>query len=140
MPDDLKRCPYCAEPIQAAAVKCRFCHEYMDEELRLERNAEQAAVNGSAPYPNGHAPGLALVLGLIGPGFGQFYEERIAAGLGYMLLVVVFAVLGTALSPFFLLPAGLAHLFAAREAYLHQPMLYPDEYDMTPDSAEPDEA
>jgi len=28
-PEDEKRCPYCAEVIKAAAVKCRFCGEFL---------------------------------------------------------------------------------------------------------------
>jgi hypothetical protein len=28
-PEATKRCPYCAEVIKAAAVKCRFCGEFL---------------------------------------------------------------------------------------------------------------
>jgi hypothetical protein len=32
IPSELKLCPFCAEPIPVAAVKCRFCGEWLAHE------------------------------------------------------------------------------------------------------------
>jgi len=52
-PDDsaeevkLKKCVFCAEPIQAQAIKCRFCNEFLNtDKARAARKAAELAEEG----------------------------------------------------------------------------------------------
>ena len=48
----MKICPFCAEEIQEAAVKCKHCHEFLDETKRPVSNIPP-------PYPARPNEGLA---------------------------------------------------------------------------------
>ncbi len=56
-----KKCPYCAELIQAEAIKCRFCNEWLSDEAR-----EPAADLGtSKPKSKWYHSSLTLVAAVL---------------------------------------------------------------------------
>lgn len=64
--EQLKRCPYCGEQIKVAAVKCRFCQEFLDQRPAEDDDEPVDAVDFIIPA---HVSGWAMAscyLGLIG--------------------------------------------------------------------------
>jgi hypothetical protein len=58
---DTMDCPYCGEQIKATARKCRFCNEYLDEELRSEeirRSGSYNQINVTTQPPS--LPGIGM--------------------------------------------------------------------------------
>lgn len=101
-----KICPFCAEPIQQQAIKCRYCGEFLDPEVGA---AQQQALRGDK------APRWAVVfLSFLLPGLGQMVDGRFGAGIVWLL----FTVLGYFL---FLLPGLFLHFLCLLDAASSRP-------------------
>ena len=76
----MKAFPFCAEPILAAAKKCRYCGEF----LPVEGTEPPPRRVESAPRWN---LGVAAVLSLVIPGTGQMYGGGLPEGLLLFFMV-----------------------------------------------------
>lgn len=104
-----KICPYCAEQIQTAAVKCKHCGEYLDGRVAQQRVA--VALPPKVPAWN---PGLAAMMSFLFPGMGQIYKGQPVVGIVCFFLTIA----GYAL---FIVPGVGLHIWIICDAYSSQP-------------------
>lgn len=79
----MKKCPFCAEDIQDAAIVCKHCGRDL-----ATGTAPQQTVIVQAPRRT-WSPGVAAVLSLVIPGAGQMYKGKVGAGLAFLFCTVI---------------------------------------------------
>lgn len=79
---ETKECPYCCEDIKAAAQKCRYCGEILDESVRRQQNQPSASERFLLPVGR---PASAIAAGY----FGLFAAIPLPFGIAAIIFGVI---------------------------------------------------
>lgn len=97
-----KTCPFCAEEILEAAIKCKHCGEFFNKTARVEARQQ---------------PGVAALLSFFLFGAGEIYNGRVALGLVFVVADAILWFSALFFDPFWLLFILGLHVYGIFHAY-----------------------
>ena len=86
---ETKFCPYCDETILADAIKCRYCKEILDDDIRASRSKPGYERYIEDRKETKWSPGTAGILSFLIPGVGQIYKRHVGVGMLWLIFVLL---------------------------------------------------